>query len=985
MPMSRTVRAAAVGGVLALIAGPLSATTSYSPKIFHDTHHDESAPMRDIVRNMPAEAPKGTDEVPYLVPNMLVRPTLGKTAGELSILQELATDKTIQRTFSGVPAPTPIKSFDGINRTNSGCGCEPPDTEGDVSDQHFFQWVNSKWALYDKSTGAVVPNGATNYSPGSSFWVGFGGLCETHNDGDPIVLWDGRAQRWMVSQFIAPASGNTGAAQCFAVSTTSDPLGTYYRYQFAATYFGDYPHIGIWADSSGSQDAYLLTTHDFDNAAATQPFIAGTITAVERDKMLQGQPAAMVRFDNYTGAASNYGIQALHLGGTVTAPANACPAFVHFDSTTAEYLFWDLCLNWGTPGSSTISAPTALAAANKFFPYFNSVVQNSTSATLDSFGSNTMYRASARAFPYGAPERVSVAINHTVVADGNQGGVRWVHFGLDPVPNDDRIFGTDFESARPLPPLEPYTPTALVKKILDEGTYAPDANTRWLGSIAIDANDDIGVGYSVASSTLKPQVRITGRVPSDPASTLRDEQSCVTAGGAHTGTSGRWGDYSTMSVDPTDQCTFWFTTEYFPTNASSTWSTRICSFKFDNCGTPDFAIVADTPRRIEMCAANAPQDPTYGLRVGVLNGYATSLTLSASGFPAGVSADLSAAAIPLPPGTSTLTLTGASTLASGEYGGTVSATDGTLTHSVALQLGVSAVNPAQATLLAPADGATAVKVVPTLSWNATPDAVSYRVELSTSPIFATVLATAVVTTTSWQSALLASNTTYYWRVTPSNYCGDGTTSAVSSFTTGAPGQCPAGTTASTLYSEGWDLLTANGWTTDGSGGTGTNSNWTLTATPNAATGFAAVSNVYFIKDNTVTSDRGLISPSIIVPPTAQSVILSYDVWHNMEFDDGTGGCYDGLYLQAKVAGDPGYTYLGPERMFTDPYTGLSDYSSTIRMWCSISGAPKHAIVDLDSYTGKTLQLRFDANTDGGAAATAPNGVAIDNIKVETCQ
>ena len=623
--------------------GVATATTPDTrPTVIHASRHDVSAPMRDIVRNMPPSQPMGTEEEPYLIPNILFKPSGNPNAKPYL--------PSIQRQPTGVPAPSIDLTFEAISATTSGCGCLPPDTNGDVSDQHYIQWVNTRWAVYDKTDGSVV-QGPTN---GNSFFVGFGGKCETTNPGDPVALWDPRAQRWVMSQFVTSAP----FAQCVAVSTSSDPLGTYNRYEFDWTNFGDYPKMAVWSDETGSQDAYLLTTHEFQG----QSFQGAAMIALERDKMLTGDPnAAMIRF----GGFDAYGVEPVNLIGTLDAPGNACASYMHFDANTSDYLFWDLCLDWATPANSTISASPTHVAGAPFVPYYNEVPQQGTANGLDPFGTHIMYRANARAFPPDAPTRISLVANHVVQGDVQQGGINWVHMNLDD-------HGAN-----------PPTPTPLDRHIVDEGVYAPDGNTRWMGGISIDGSGNIGVGYSKSSENIHPQIEITGRTLEDAPGTLRDEQNCTDgiANGSQTSSSNRWGDYSSMSVDPVDQCTFYYTNEYYPTTASASWHTRVCSFKFDTCGQPDYALVATTPTRIEMCGATTSTDPSYSLRAGVLNGFAGAVTLAANGVPAGATASFSVNPINAP-GTSVLTLTGGATLPTGEYAMTVDGTSGAMTRTL---------------------------------------------------------------------------------------------------------------------------------------------------------------------------------------------------------------------------------------------------------------------------------------------------------------
>ena len=976
MKFSSTIACAALScAALTATAFAAQSPEPQKPVVMHASRFDVSPPMSDL--NLPPVQPMGDGSGEYEIPNKFLKPAIPHQ-------NEAVNSPMLPRSPSiGVPAPSIITSFDGINKTNSGCGCLPPDTEGDVSEDYYFQWVNTSWALYDKGTGAVIPNGASNYTAGKSFWSGFGGLCESHNDGDPVVLWDQFAHRWVATQFVVPPNtgSNAGSAQCYAISTSSDALGTYYRYEFDSTYFGDYPKTGVWVDQGGSQDAYTLTTHEFDEANG-EAFVGAAYAVLQRDAMLEGRPASQVSMVRFSGIDA-YGVEPVHLVGTEVAAAGSCPVFVHFDSNTSDYLFWDMCVNWNIPSSTTLSASPSRLAPNSPYVYdYYEVNQGGTSAVLDSFGTHIMYHATARAFPSGAPERLSLAINHTILSNPAtaQGAVRWVHFGLNP--QSDRIFGDNYDNTLlPDAPL-PYA-AAMTKTILDQGVYNPDANTRWLPAVSIDQNDNLGIGYSVAGG-VNPEVATNGRTYNDPAGTLEDEQICVAGAGHQTSTSDRWGDYSNMTIDPSDQCTFWFTNEYYAATSSSTWSTRVCSFKFPNCGTADFALVNDSPSQLQICEATAAHDPSFLIRAGVLNGFTGGVTLSAT-VPSGVTANFSNNPISPTPGESRLILSGADALAPGQYGVTVTGTSSVpSTRSLAIQLDISDHSPVAPSLTTPANNATGVKIYPTFTWTAIPDALSYLVEVATDATFINIVASGTSTTNSWSPTQpLAQSTQFFWRVTPTNYCGSGAKSAVFSFTTGVPGTCPAGTTLTPVASWNWDDTTAQGWTVAGSGGgTSANHSWTLTATPTAGTGFGTNSYVYFIKDNATTSDWDLVSPSVSIPSGAQSAFLKYDVYHGLE-DDGAGGCWDALIIETNTGS--GFQYLGANRMFTDPYSGPSEYTGN-PVWCTVSGAPAHSIVDFDSFIGQTMTFEFDVNTDGSnGPVPTPNGVAIDNVEVDTCQ
>jgi hypothetical protein len=269
-----------------------------------------------------------------------------------------------------------------------------------------------------------------------------------------------------------------------------------------------------------------------------------------------------------------------------------------------------------------------------------------------------MYRLAYRNF--GSHE--SLVVNHSVTA-GSSGGVRW------------------YEIQNPSG-----TPS-----VAQQSTFAPDSNYRWMGSIAMDQAGNMAVGYSVASSSLNPTIRYTGRVPSDPSGTMEAEVNVVTGTGSQTTGLSRWGDYSAMQVDPVDDCTFWYTTEYIKTNGTFNWNTRIANFKFPTCGssTPDFTIGA-SPSSLTIAQGSSG---TSTITVTSLNSFNSATTLSTSGLPSGVTAAFSTNPVTPPANgsaTSTLTLTASGTATTGNATVTVTGTSGALTHSTTIALTVTA-------------------------------------------------------------------------------------------------------------------------------------------------------------------------------------------------------------------------------------------------------------------------------------------------------
>jgi hypothetical protein len=428
-----------------------------------------------------------------------------------------------------------MANFNGLGNID---GVYPPDTNGDVGPNHFVQWVNSHFQIFNKS-------GASLYGPaaGNTIWSGFGGPCQTQNAGDPIVLYDSIADRWLMSQFTSASP----YGECIAISTTPDPTGTYYRYffQHSTSVFYDYPHLGVWPDG------YYAGFNRF--GGTLQTYQGPSAIVYDRAKMLVGQPAT---YQEKQISSSNSTLLPSDLDGATLPPAGS-PNFFFNRAATAinEFKF---SVNWTTPASSTFTGPTALAVAgyNQLCASSRSCIpQPSTTVKLDGIGDRLMHRVAYRNFG----THQSLVLNHSVnaVSSGTQAGIRW------------------YEVRNPNS-----APT-----IFQQGTYAPDATNRWLGSIAMDRNGNMALGYSVSSSSVFPGIRYTGRLSTDALGTMpQGESTLINGSGSQTGTGSRWGDYAMMTIDPVDDCTFWFTTEYMPSTGTAPWQTRVGSFKFPTCG-----------------------------------------------------------------------------------------------------------------------------------------------------------------------------------------------------------------------------------------------------------------------------------------------------------------------------------------------------------------------------------------------------------------
>jgi hypothetical protein len=523
-----------VVAVFALLAGTALAQSAVKANVMEvnrPVHSDVSRPLRDV---KPIE-PDFSE--PHAKPLLLINP-------ETAAATTLAQDGALQRDAGPLVAATVGLSFEGVGLGNGyGVNAAPPDTNGSIGRTHYVQWVNEAFAIFDRTGHQVYP--ATGGAAGNTLFSGFGGKCETTNDGDPIVLYDKAADRWLMSQFAV--SGGSPYYQCIAISTTGDPTGTWYRYAYSfGTGFNDYPKFGVWPD------AYYASYNIFNNGST---FAGSKACAYNRTAMLAGQAApTQVCFATST---SYGGLLPADLDGSIAPPAGSPEYFVNF--TSGKLNVWKLHVDWTNTASSTFTGPTALTVASFTTACSGGtcVPQLGTSQKLDSLADRLMYRFAYRRFADGTE---SLLVNHSVKVTGAKktqttSGLRWYELRL--------------ASGTP--------------SVYQQGTFSPDMSYRWMGSIAMDKVGNIGIGYSKSSSAMNPAIFYTGRLATDALGTLQAEASAYLGAGSQTNTLSRWGDYSSLSVDPVDDCTMWFTTEYLASNGTFNWHTRVHTMKFPNC------------------------------------------------------------------------------------------------------------------------------------------------------------------------------------------------------------------------------------------------------------------------------------------------------------------------------------------------------------------------------------------------------------------
>jgi hypothetical protein len=464
-----------------------------------------------------------------LSPRSAAVPSTGPSTGQ---------DAAIQQLNLPLVATTPGQNFAGI----SADGFIPPDTNGSVGDTQYVQIVNVDYAVYNKSTGTLLLGPTAIHN----IWSDLPGAdCAAGDGGDPVVVYDKAANRWVVGQLNAAFN-----SYCMAVSVNSDATGSYHRYEFLfSPYLPDYPKLAVWPD------AYYFSANLFlYEGYFGYTFVGAEPCAFDRAKMLSGLAATMICMQQ---GQQVFGLLPSDQDGSTAPPTGEPNFYLSLGTVPGTLDLYKFHVDFGTTALSTFSAIPVAIPVTSFSEACGggTCIPQPGGQQLDSLGDRLMYRLAYRNF--GGHE--ALVVNHSVAA-GNSVGVRWYEIHD---PNG--------------------TPT-----VFQQGTFAPptDSNYRWMGSIAMDQAGDIAMGYSESSSSMSPSIFYTGRVPSDPSGDMESEASIYNGTGSQTGQYGnRWGDYSSMSIDPIDDCTFFYTNESIAAG-SPNWNTQIASFKFAGCGGP---------------------------------------------------------------------------------------------------------------------------------------------------------------------------------------------------------------------------------------------------------------------------------------------------------------------------------------------------------------------------------------------------------------
>ena len=835
-----------------------------------------------------------------------------------------------------------------LNQAGQGyTGVNPPDTVGDVGPNHYIQSINDSGGavvqIYDKSGSPIGSPFAMDSLGSGSCGSGFG---------DPIVLYDRPANRWFMQEF-----SSSGNYMCIYISQTADPVaGGWYYYGFQAPSFPDYPHFGVWSD------AYYGTANE--NSA---------VYAFDRTNMLAGVNArAMQRFT--VPDLPGYGFQCAtpaDLDGADAPPAGT-PGIImrHVDEeahsnytnnpATDLLEVFAFTVDFDTPANSSFDQlpDVVITDFNSWminYSTFYSVPQPGSGNRLDPIREVVLNRLQYRNFS-----------SHESLV------------GVLPTNAYTATSGSDVSAALRWFELRRTTGDWVLEQ---EGTFATtdfDEN-RFVGSVAMDQSGNIGMGYSITdmgSPSISPSLRYTGRLESDPAGVMtQTETQQVTGSGSG---SGRWGDYASINLDPEDDCTFWFTSEY---QNGSGWATQITSFRFDACGcdimiTPPVAnAVASAPNVITVSWNDSSEASITEYLV---------LRSRTSGGPY----DLIATIPDSSPGTgggAGYQLNDTDVSGGITYHYVVRSSDGEACRSdfsneaTATATGVCTLPPifnGVVSVTNPQSTDCELDVQWAAGSYECGTSLVYNVYRSTSSGFtpdASNMVASCVNATSMVDTSASSGITYHYIVRAEDNSGNGGGPCSSGNEDENTAEASAAATGPDAIYFADDMESGDdNWTHGGTGDT-----WTL-STARAYSGTTS----FYGTDVGIVTDQHLDSLEFALPAIPG---ITLEFWSWQEVEDSGSGCYDGGIVEASTDGGSNWTQLPDTAMTTLPYDGsvstcCSNPIASQNAWCGDPRDWTHTVVDLTAYAGQNVMVRFRLATD---SSVSKEGWYIDDVRVIT--
>jgi hypothetical protein len=572
----------------------------------------------------PAQADEDADADPDAADPDAPQPARDAAPIVPPVITAAAGSAAIEQTAQGAkPGPALVASFEGMGAGFSGPqgefrGGNPSDNSLAVGPDHVMQVVNTRMAIFTKKGKKFKEDGKVLYGPvpSANIFKGFGGICESTNNGDTVARYDQLADRWLIVMpifrrmeprpdqpegwkggepaYLSPIGNpkQPGAAMplfqpppptpeeqeaareairnrqrqppgqrppqpagpyamCYAVSTSSDPLGSYYRYEFLRALFPDYPRPAVWPDG------YYTPTSTSDNRISETVFSQKHACVADRLKMLKGEPATeqclIVENVNFFNTSDLDGRKLPPKGApNILLAAGGLQLDKKFEDNTISA--WQFHVDWTDPKKTAVIGPQKIAVA----PYrylcdgqlTNCVPQPGTDRRLDSQGDKIMSRLTYRH----VNGHESVIATHSINTSSGGGGVRWYELRV----NKDRTL-----------------------TLFQQGTYLSDGNFRWLPSAAMDKHGNIGIGYSYGGEKIPAGQRFAGRLANDPPGQLTLKETVLVDGEGFQ-TAMRWEDYSQTGIDPNDDCTIWYVGDYVKKD-QTTYSSRIGAFRLPGC------------------------------------------------------------------------------------------------------------------------------------------------------------------------------------------------------------------------------------------------------------------------------------------------------------------------------------------------------------------------------------------------------------------